>query len=112
MDGVRRAEAVGISFRCQGASGTILTRARIAMSIHQSQLYARGAVTVGRFVWKPDAAGERRASRIGATHLLVIPRHPVRITQRGAGDPFIADPACAVFYNAQTPYVAEQLVDE
>src|SRR5688572_9808462 len=82
------------------------------MSIQQSQLYARGAVTVGRFVWKPDAAGERRASRIGAAHLLVIPRHPVRITQRGAGEPFIADPACAVFYNAQTDYEAEQLVDE
>ncbi len=82
------------------------------MSIQQSQLYARGAVTVGRFVWTSFAPGQRRASRIGSTHLLVIPRHPVRITQHGAGEPFVADPACAVFYNAQTPYEAEQLVDE
>jgi AraC-like DNA-binding protein len=82
------------------------------MIIEQSELYARGTVMVGRFVWKSPGPGQRRASRIGATPLLVIPRHPVRITQRGVGEPFIADPACAVFYNAQTPYEAEQLVDE
>ena len=84
------------------------------MSIQQSLLYARGAVVVGRFVWKPARPGERRASRIGDTPLLVIPRHPVRITQQqqARGEPFIADPASAVFYNAGEPYVAEQIVDD
>lgn len=85
------------------------------MSIHQSQLYARGAVTIGRLVWNAHQRdAQTRASRVGPAHLMVIPRYPVRITQHGAGDgkPFIADPASAVFYNARQPYVAEQLVED
>jgi AraC-like DNA-binding protein len=84
------------------------------MPIEQSMLYQRGTVAVGRLVWEPDHDGQRRASRVGPTHLLVIPRHPVRITQQeqAGREPFIADPACAVFYNAGEPYVAERIVDE
>src|SRR5688572_23968262 len=84
------------------------------MLIKQSELYSRGAVTVGRLVWQSPEPGQRRASQIGPTHLIVFPRHPVRITQHGGrdGDPFVADPTCAVFYNAHQPYVAEQLVDD
>jgi len=65
---------------------------------------------IGRFVWNPARLGARRRSVIGSNHLMVIPRLPVRIARPDA-EPFVADPRCAVFYNAGQPYEAEQLVD-